>query len=71
ATADTGSSASSSGARGYASRAAWFYAVARGRVPGVYVIWDECKAQVDYFQGSKYKKFTTKSEADDFIAANR
>lgn len=44
-----------------------FYAVQVGRVPGVYSTWDECKAQVDGYPGSKYKKFKTDAEAQAFV----
>lgn len=45
-----------------------FYAVRKGRVPGIYSTWDECKAQVTGFKGAEYKKFGSKNEAEDFIA---
>ncbi|EMD38043.1 hypothetical protein CERSUDRAFT_82283 [Gelatoporia subvermispora B] len=41
-----------------------FYAVAKGRVPGVYSTWDECKAQVEAFPGAKYKKLGTLADAE-------
>ncbi|GAA5904926.1 ribonuclease H family protein [Sporobolomyces salmoneus] len=44
-----------------------FYAVKVGRVPGVYKTWDECKAQVNGFQGGKHKKFPTLGEAQAFV----
>lgn len=44
-----------------------FYAVQKGLKPGVYETWDECKAQVDGFQGAKYKSFGTKEEAQLFV----
>jgi len=44
-----------------------YYAVAKGRKPGIYTTWDECSAQVLRFPGSKYKKFATKNEAQSFI----
>ncbi|XP_077274038.1 ribonuclease H1 isoform X2 [Temnothorax americanus] len=44
-----------------------YYAVARGRKPGIYATWDECSAQVLKFPGSIYKKFATGSEAQNFI----
>ncbi|KAG5312171.1 RNH1 Ribonuclease, partial [Acromyrmex insinuator] len=44
-----------------------YYAVARGRKPGIYATWDECSAQVLKFPGSVYKKFATESEAQNFI----
>ena len=34
-----------------------FYAVQNGRVPGVYLTWDECKKQVDGYSGASYKSF--------------
>ena len=33
------------------------YAVAAGRMPGVYHSWDECKKQVDRFPQAKFKAF--------------
>ncbi|XP_011701028.1 PREDICTED: ribonuclease H1-like isoform X2 [Wasmannia auropunctata] len=44
-----------------------YYAVARGRKPGIYATWGECSAQVIKFPGSIYKKFATESEAQSFI----
>ncbi|XP_053315852.1 ribonuclease H1-like [Spea bombifrons] len=44
-----------------------FYAVRRGRNPGVYNTWDECKAQVDRFPLARYKKFATENEAWEFV----
>lgn len=46
-----------------------FYAVHRGRRPGVYRTWDEVKSQVDGFAGSRHKKFATESEALAFVAS--
>ena len=47
-----------------------YYAVARGRVPGIFSTWSECSAQVQNFNGARYKKFSTESEAREFISAN-
>lgn len=44
-----------------------FYAVRKGRKPGVYLSWDECKEQVDKFKGAIYKSFSTMTEAKNFI----
>jgi len=44
-----------------------FYAVAKGRKPGIYNTWNECQKQVKGFKGSKFKKFTTKIAAELFI----
>lgn len=40
-----------------------YYAVLKGRRPGIYYTWDDCKEQVDGFQGAKYKSFPTVEEA--------
>jgi ribonuclease HI len=47
-----------------------FYAVAKGRAPGIYMTWADAKAQVDGFKFPKYRKFTTHEEAADFIKTN-
>ncbi len=44
-----------------------YYAVKKGLTPGIYMTWDECKAQVDGFSGAIYKSFRTKEEALAFI----
>ncbi len=41
-----------------------FYVVWNGVVPGVYKTWDECKAQIDGYDGAIYKSFSTKEEAE-------
>jgi|ERR1035438_6489798 ribonuclease HI len=40
-----------------------FYVVWIGRKPGIYSSWDDCKKQVDGFEGAKYKGFPTKELA--------
>ena len=45
-----------------------FYAVAKGRVPGVYKTWSECEAQVKGFAGARFKKFSTQGEASNFAS---
>lgn len=47
-----------------------FYAVAKGRTPGVYTTWTEAKAQVDGFKFPKYRKFATREEATQFVMEN-
>lgn len=44
-----------------------YYAVRTGRTPGIYRSWDECKAQVDGFNGPVYKKFATYNDAYNFF----
>lgn len=41
-----------------------FYAVIKGRKPGIYTDWDQCKAQIHEFKGSKYQKMNAKNMAD-------
>ena len=43
-----------------------YYAVKKGRTPGVYQSWAECKAMVDGFPGAVYKSFKTREEAVTF-----
>ena len=44
-----------------------FYAVRKGRNPGIYTSWDECKALVTGFPGAEYKGFGTREEAESFM----
>ena len=47
-----------------------YYCVIKGRTPGIYTNWEDCKAQVNGFKGSKYKGFTTMEQAQQYIADN-
>ncbi len=49
---------------------AFYYAVQRGKKPGVYSNWNDCKAQVTGFSGAVYKKFSTRAEAEAFAGAS-
>lgn len=44
-----------------------YYAVARGKTPGIYFTWEDCKTQVQQFSGAVYKSFPTLQEAEQFI----
>lgn len=44
-----------------------YYAVARGKVPGIYHTWPEAQAQITGFSGAKFMKFDTESEANVFL----
>lgn len=48
----------------------FFYAVAIGRLPGIYETWDEVKQQVEGFSGCNHKKFKTLSEAEAYLIEN-
>lgn len=45
-----------------------FYAVRKGKIPGIYNSWDACKRMVDGYPGAIYKSFKSKKEAEDFVA---
>lgn len=42
-----------------------FYVVWRGRRCGIFDNWDDCKAQIDKFEGAVYKGFATYSQAEE------
>lgn len=43
------------------------YAVRKGRTTGIFMSWDDCKAQVDGFAGAEYKSFTDPAEAMAYL----
>ena len=43
------------------------YAVRKGRTTGIFMNWDDCKAQVDGFAGAEYKSFADPSEAMAYL----
>jgi len=44
-----------------------FYAVAVGRVPGIYTDWPTAEAQVKGFAGAKFKGFAIRGEAEEWL----
>lgn len=48
-----------------------YYAVKKGKVPGIYLNWNDCKAMVDGYQGAVYKSFKTIEEAEKFIIGEK
>lgn len=44
-----------------------YYAVKKGKVPGIYMSWDECRENVSGFSGAEYKSFKTEQEAREYI----
>ncbi|VBB86088.1 Putative protein of unknown function [Podospora comata] len=52
------------------ARKRW-YAVTRGRQPGVYETWEQTEAQVLGFPDNRHKSFPTKEEAEKFVGENR
>ena len=46
-----------------------YYAVRKGRQPGIYHTWDECSAQVNGYAGAVYKGFKSLAQANAFMKA--
>lgn len=44
-----------------------WYAVKKGRVPGLYRTWPACREQVEHFPGAVYKGFAEKEAAEAFL----
>lgn len=44
-----------------------YYAVKRGRKPGIYFNWPDAKAEIDSFQGAVYKGFHTLTDAEEWL----
>lgn len=48
-----------------------YYAVKKGRTPGIYMTWDDCKKMVDGFPNAIYKSFKNLEEANEFIGSGK
>ena len=48
-----------------------YYVVKKGRTPGIYLSWPDCKKMVDGFPGAVYKGFETLSEAEEYLNGTR
>lgn len=46
-----------------------FYAVRKGKTPGIYKTWSECRAQVEGFSCAEYKSFKTLQDAQEYVNA--
>jgi ribonuclease HI len=44
-----------------------YYAVKSGRIPGIYMTWEDCLNQVNQFSGATYKSFPTEDEAKIYL----
>ena len=49
------------------TKAAKFYGVFRGYIPGIYTTWGEAKTQIDGYSGAVYKSFKTEEEAKKWM----
>ena len=47
-----------------------YYVVWKGKRPGVYKSWSECKAEIEGFKGAQYKGFATLAEAEEAFESN-
>lgn len=45
-----------------------YYAVRKGKIPGIYESWGEAETQVKGYSGAEYKSFKTLEEADIFMS---
>lgn len=48
----------------------FYYAVQKGRHPGVYENWSDCQREVTGAAGAVFKKFKTRAEAEAFVKAD-
>ena len=44
-----------------------YYVVRKGRNPGIYLTWEECKKQVDGFSNAEFKSFSSELEARKYL----
>lgn len=44
-----------------------FYAVAKGKVPGIYTSWSDVQKNINGFKGPLFRKFSSKDEAQTFV----
>jgi ribonuclease HI len=44
-----------------------YYSVHKGKKPGIYLTWNECKTQVNNFENAIFKKFSNKKDAEVFL----
>lgn len=44
-----------------------FYVIRRGFYSNIYFMWNECEDVLRAFNGSKFKAFSTKEEAKEFL----
>lgn len=47
-----------------------YYAVKKGKTPGIYLTWEDCQNQINGFSGAVYKGFATIQEAGEFLEEN-
>ena len=45
-----------------------YYAVKKGRTTGVFDSWEACKTAVDGYPGALYQSFSSRADAEAFLA---
>ena len=45
-----------------------YYAVRKGKNPGIYTKWSECSSNIIGFKGAEYKSFKTMEEAEEYMS---
>lgn len=48
-----------------------FYGIQRGRIPGVYTDWTKAQEQIRGVQRPRYRKFSSRKEAEEFVREGR
>ena len=48
-----------------------YYAVVKGREPGIYTTWDACQKQINGYANAVYKSFLTIEEAEKYIDSQK
>jgi len=47
-----------------------YYAVRKGKQPGIYLTWNDCRDQVVGYSGAVYKSFASREEAENFLGTS-
>jgi ribonuclease HI len=47
-----------------------YYVVWKGKTPGIYTSWEDCKQQIEGSKGAQYKSFSSREEAEEAYDSN-
>ena len=47
------------------------YAVRKGKTPGIYRTWEQCREQVHEFPGAQFKGFSTLAQAEEYMGLSK
>ncbi|API88962.1 MULTISPECIES: ribonuclease H1 domain-containing protein [Marinilactibacillus] len=48
-----------------------YYAIKKGKNPGIYTSWAEAQQQVSGFSGAEFKSFSSKNEAENYLSPSK